>query len=585
MLIKTDWNLGLLYRGNDDPRIEKDMRQIERAVADFSCRFKGKNFTRSPQTLAVALRTFELLYDKTETAKPWWYFALKRDLNTSDNEVSARAVQLEQRLTKAKNQLVFFTLAIGKISKTKQNFFLCHQTLRPYWYWLKLVFLQARHQLSEPEETLVNLLTQTSYDLWIQSQEKLLNQQMVSYGTQTVPLSEAISRVADWPKDERRAWHGQINQVCKSISHFAEAEINAIYNYKKLLDERRRYKKPYSATILNYENQEREVERLVALVSKYFFVSWRFYKLQARLLGEAKITLADRAVKLGEIKKKFDWPTSVSLVRSALAAVNADYAQILDRFLVNGQLSVYPRTGKKAGAYCWGMGVWPSFLLLNHVDNMRSLETLAHEFGHALHTEQSKSQPPFYRGYSITTAEVASTFFEQLIQSELEKHLSAEEKIVLLHNRLIGDMASIFRQIACFNFESELHRRLRAVGQLGKEEIASLMVKHLQSYLGSAVAVTADDGYYFVYWSHLRRFFYVYTYAYGQLVSRALLAHWQADRGFSAAIDQFLSAGRSMSPAAIFKSIGLDPSKPAFFETGLKSIERDVIRLEKLTNH
>ncbi len=118
--------------------------------------------------------------------------------------------------------------------------------------------------------------------------------------------------------------------------------------------------------------------------------------------------------------------------------------------------------------------------------------------------------------------------------------------------------------------------------QLSKTEIAVLMNKHFKSYIGPSVDLSEDDGYFFVYWSHIRRFFYVYSYAYGQLISRALFEKWKKDSTYIEKIDQFLSAGRSMSPKDIFKKIGIDTSDPSFFETGLKAIDADITRLEKL---
>ena len=93
-----------------------------------------------------------------------------------------------------------------------------------------------------------------------------------------------------------------------------------------------------------------------------------------------------------------------------------------------------------------------------------------------------------------------------------------------------------------------------------------------------------SDGYFFVQWSHIRRFFYVYTYAYGDLVSKALYAKYKKDPAFIQKIKQFLSAGSSKSPYDIFKDIGIDTSDPKFFEDGIKEIEKDIIRLEKLTS-
>jgi oligoendopeptidase F len=300
-------------------------------------------------------------------------------------------------------------------------------------------------------------------------------------------------------------------------------------------------------------------------------------------LKEKKLSVSDRSVKIGEIKKKFDYETSVKVVGDVFEKVGPVYKNIFDKIVNNSQVDVYPKKGKTGGAYCSGGYEVPTIILLNHTDDLRSLETLAHEMGHAVHTEIAKGQPVLYQDYSYSTAEVASTFFEQVTLSEIEDQFTNEEKIILLHNKIMGDISTIFRQIACFNFELELHNRIRAEGQLSKEDMAKLLRKHLESYLGEAFNVTDDDGYYFVSWSHIRRFFYVYTYAYGQLISRALFENWKKDKKYAEKIEKFLSLGGSMTPEEIFKKVGINVKDPKFFESGLKSIEKDIEKLEKLT--
>lgn len=104
----------------------------------------------------------------------------------------------------------------------------------------------------------------------------------------------------------------------------------------------------------------------------------------------------------------------------------------------------------------------------------------------------------------------------------------------------------------------------------------------MMSYLGPKFKLTEADGYFFVYWSHIRRFFYVYTYALGYLTSSALYKRYKKDKEFLNRIEQFLSAGGSKSPVDIFKEIGIDISSPTFFQEGLESIEEDIKLLEKL---
>ncbi|MDO8590074.1 MAG: M3 family oligoendopeptidase [bacterium] len=582
MKIKTSWNLKLLYKSDKDPQIEKDLKAIETLCASFEKKYKGKQFTNTPQELLKILNESEKLNERIDSCGPSRYFHFKTDLDSSDSKSFAVSTKYGQRLTEAGNKIKFLGLEIAKVPTNKQRIFLNYPALKPYKYLLYQIFSNAKYNLSEGEEQLEDLLSQPGYGMWVDTQEKLLNRQAIKYKGKDLSVSKAIDSLSHMPKKDRRDIYGKINIVLKSISHMAEGELNAIYNFKKIMDKRRGYRKPYSATILGYENNEKAIETLISLVSKHFKISHRFYKLHAKLLGERKIKPADRNVNIGDIKTKFDFPKSVNMLRTALGNFDKEYSEIFDKFLENGQIDVYPKKGKTGGAYCSGHGQLPTFVLLNHVDTLKSFETLAHEMGHAIHTELSKSQPSRYRDYTIATAEVASTFFEQVVSEETEKLLSNKEQIILLHNRLLGDISTIFRQVACFNFELELHESIRRDGQVSKENIAKLMSKHLKSYLGDAVEVTDDDGYFYVCWSHIRRFFYVYTYAYGRLISRALYEKWKADHTYAKKIKTFLSAGGSMRPEDIFKSIGIDTSKNAFFEAGLKGVEKDIAKLEKL---
>jgi oligoendopeptidase F len=142
---------------------------------------------------------------------------------------------------------------------------------------------------------------------------------------------------------------------------------------------------------------------------------------------------------------------------------------------------------------------------------------------------------------------VASTLFENFAFEEVLKTLSEEEKVIALHDRIMDDVQTIFRQIALFNFEVEMHTIVKEKGALSREQLAALMNKHMKAYLGPVFELTEDDGYFFVYWSHIRRFFYVYSYAYGQIVSKALYKKYQEDPRYLKKIEEFLRAGESLS--------------------------------------
>ncbi len=341
-------------------------------------------------------------------------------------------------------------------------------------------------------------------------------------------------------------------------------------------------KNPYTSTILGYQNDEKAIINFVETVTKHFPISHRFYAVKAKLLKLKTLGYQDRAASVGATSKKYSFEEAGELITTAFERADPKFAEILQSYLKNGQIDVYSKKGKRGGAYCASDIGIPTFVLLNYVGSPDSVSTFAHEMGHAIHAEYSKKQSPIYERHTISVAEVASTLFENFAFDEMLQTLSEKEKVVALHDKIQDDVQTIFRQIAVFNFEVELHNLIRQKGALSKEEIANLMNKHMGSYLGPKFKLTELDGYFFVGWAHIRYFFYVYSYAYGQLISKALYNNYKKDKKYIEKIKQFLSAGDSKSPEDIFKEIGIDTSKPQFFIDGLKSIEEDIARLEKM---
>ena len=578
---KTDWNLRkLFYTSIKDPKIENDMKKSDRATEAFATKYRAdKSWLKEPKALAKALTAYERLYVESSSA-PILYASYRKELNADDKQAEALMNKLDERYTKNGNKLVFFMLELAKVPVSVQKRFLKSPELAKYNYFLKKLFENAKHDLSEKEEKILSLMSDVSHGRWVQAVENIVHTAEVSFGGKLIPVSEAIEKLRMLPKTKRHALHVSIMKVLRDIAPMAESELNAIIARKKITDELRGFEEPFDATIIGYENERKSVLAMVEAVSERFDIARRFYKTKAGLMGEKKLTYADRGARIGVIKKKISFEQATNIVRDAFYALHPRYAEIFERLLLNSQVDVYPKKGKSGGAFCSGAVSSPTMVLLNHVDDANSLMTLAHEMGHAIHTERSKKQQPMYQDYSTAVAETASTFFEQVAFDALTDLLSEKERLIVAHDHLQDDVATIFRQIALFNFERDLHNAVRSTGLVPKEEIAKLMNKHMSSYLGKSVSLTEDDGYFFVYWSHIRRFFYVYSYAYGKIISRALYARVKKDASYIEKVDAFLSAGGSASPEDIFATCGLDVRSQDFFKEGLMDIENDLVELE-----
>lgn len=582
--IKYEWNLKSLYTSENDIKLEKDILNIEIIFNKFSTKYdsKDKSYLNDSIQLLKALTEYENIY-KYSSPPSLVYLFYRRSLDGSNNSVNAKMSLYSDRYARIINSVKFFPLALGSIASDQQEEFLIDPSLKHYRFLLKNIFDDAKYYLSLAEEKILSLKRLPSRDMWVSHSEKLLNNVTANWKGKKLPLSELRNLIeVQTTQKLRDQLSNIISDGLRSVAPFAEGEINAIFTDKKIDDELRGYKTPYEETVREYQNDPLVVENLRKVVTDNFSISHRFYKIKSKILKLKKLRYFDRAAKFGKSKKKYSFEFSIDLLKDIFGSIDKKYSIILDSYVKNGQIDVKPKKDKEGGAYCSSNYLMQTFVLLNHSNTQRCFETLAHEMGHAFHGELSRIQGPIYSNYSYSLAETASTLFESIASEAIFNKLSDKEKIITLHDKINGDIATIFRQIACFNFELELHNVIREKGYVSKEEICTIHNKHMKAYLGPVFEMVPDDGLNFVSWGHIRRFFYVYSYAYGMLVSKALLRRYRADNSYWKSIEIFLSSGGKDTPENILKEIGIDLYKPDFFIEGLKEIENDIIKLEKL---
>ncbi|MDO8575171.1 MAG: M3 family metallopeptidase, partial [bacterium] len=435
---KIKWNLKQLYKDSKDPQIEMDIRAVEMAYDNFIMKYKDKDdYLKDENALQNAMKDYENMYKDLCIAKPYLYFAYRKDLNSKDADAEAKMNLIAERFTKNENRLIFFTNKLAKLSVENKEKFLKSEILKPYHYYLKVLFQHGDYMLSEPEEKILNLKAQPSHALWVQGLEKVASRLTVKWKGKDLPISEAVSMISSLPTKDRYKLDAEVIKVIKNVSDFAESEVNAVVIDKKIEDDLRGFKKAYSGTVIGYQNEEETVENLIKTVSDNYKIAHRFYTLKAKLLGLNKLKYCDRAAPVGKTSTQIKFKEAVDIIRKAFAKFNPTYSDTFDYFIKNKQIDVYPEIGKTGGAYCSSAQNMPTFVLLNYTNRLRDVTTMAHEMGHAIHAKLSfENQPTLYRDHTISTAEVASTLFENFVFDEILPTLPRKEQIVMLHDKI-----------------------------------------------------------------------------------------------------------------------------------------------------
>lgn len=586
--MQKNWNLKLLYRDINDKDIEKDIEESKHNVKLFVEKWEKNNeYLNSPKILSIALKEYEdLMTEYGICTKPSYYIFLSREIDQENPLLKAKENLLHSTCLELENSIQFFLINISKIPKEKQKQFLESPDLKIYTHFLLSSFNQAKYLLTDKEEKIFNLKSKTSYLNWVNMLSELLQKQSLKIlndeGKKKEVAYSEISKYLDSSKKEIREYAAeQFFNVNNRYAQIAEYEINSILENKKISDDYRNIPRADLPRLLSDDMELNTVDTLRSVVTDSFDISQRFYRLKAKLLKQDSLAYYERNVKVEDIKQEYSFEKSINIVKEVFNKLDKEFFDIVEMYESQGQYDVYPKRGKEGGAFCVGVGSkYPTYILLNHNGRLQDILTIAHESGHGIHTEYSNNQNHLNQGYSTACAEVASTFFEDFVLENVSENLSKKEKDLLLFKSLEEDVSTIFRQIACYNFELELHKQFRDKGFLSKEDISKIFTQEMSKYLGKSVLEDKHMQLGWIYWSHIRSFFYTYSYASGLLISKYLQNLVKEDIQNIKYVKDFFKAGDSKSPKEIFLDMGIDISKKEFWITGLESIEEKIGYLE-----
>ncbi|MDQ7053367.1 MAG: M3 family metallopeptidase [candidate division KSB1 bacterium] len=254
-----------------------------------------------------------------------------------------------------------------------------------------------------------------------------------------------------------------------------------------------------------------------------------------------------------------------------------EFAGLLEQAFSKRWIDAEVRPGKRGGAFCHG--VTPSthpYVLVNYVDNLDSVYTLAHELGHALHDVLAGEQQTLLTYHPpLVLAETASVFAEMLLTRKLlNMELDRETRMQILASKLEDFLGTISRQTMYTLFERDAHleggqRRLAA------DELCNMWIKRRNEMYGDVVDFLPEERW---FWSVIPHFihtrFYCYAYTFGALLVLALYHQYEQEgTAFLPKYRRLLSAGDSDWPEKLVADVGLDFRSESFWQAGFRVVD------------
>ena len=584
-----EWRLDDLFAGRDDPKIGE---RLAKAAADNDALVKLKgafvgaraNADRLGMLLAESIRLYE-----AATNGLWIvgaYASLSASVARDDPAWAKFEADIRGKSSAIAAESLFFTLELNELEEWEIEAALrASPAAARYRPWLRRVRLGRPHELSaDLERMLVDRGPAVAN--WTRLYDETLSRLVVASGRETMTLAEALNRLSDPDPKQRKAAAQGLARALEANAPVLGLSLNTVAMEKAVEDRWRKFDTPAASRHLANEVDAASVAAMEeAVVDAYPRLSHRYYALKAKLMGKRVLDHWDRNAPLDQAKPKtYSWSQAKGMVLEAFSGLTPVFADHARTFFDHPWIDARPRSGKSSGAYSHPVtsDAHP-YVFLNYMGERRDVLTLAHELGHAVHQTLAAPLGTLLADTPLTLAETASIFGEGLVFERLLAEATPADRRALLAGKIEDGLNTVVRQIAFHRFETKFHAA-RAESEVSANQIAEIWLQVMGESLGPAVKLNAGYEYYWAYVSHfVHAPFYVYAYAFGNLLVEALMAARERDPvAFTPLYEQLLAAGGTKTYVEALAPFGLDPRQKSFWAAGCLRLERLVDEFERL---
>jgi oligoendopeptidase F len=585
---KVHWNLGDLYSGMDDPRIEATLAAQKGRCEEFAKKYRGRINSRnlSAETLAAAVAEYESIAQ--ESSKPSNYAGLMFATSSDNPSVGAFMQKIREKDTELNVILMFFELELLAADEAVISNLLRDEKLAKYRHYIITARAFRDHQLSEAEEKIVEELANTGGRAFSRLFSEITSNAKFKVekadGTiEELTQSEVLARAKDADREVRRRAAEGFAKGLRENNRVLTFIFNTLLQNKATQDRLRKYKTPQQSRHLSNELDDQTVETVVGAVEKNAEMVARYYRVKREILKLPELMHYDRYAPLFKAEEKIGWEDARGIVLEAFGECSPTLRERAGEFFSGQWIDAEVRPGKRGGAFC--SYITPDlhpYVMVNYLGKLDDVMTLAHELGHGVHASLSRGESYFNFHGTLPLAELASTFGEMLVFEKLQKRAALKDRLALYADKIEGAFATIFRQAVMYRFEQDIHGHRREKGELTPDQFGEYWQKRIQSMFGNSVKLGDDHK---LYWSYIPHFigspFYVYAYSFGELLVMALFEQYkQKGASFANEYVSLLKKGGSQSPQELMGSVGIDIKDPTFWQGGLNVLGGMVERFE-----
>lgn len=590
------WKLTDLVKDPSGDEFRRFLVSVETIVKQFEAKRKDLNPDISVADFENLVHSIEDISEKVSIARG--YAHLRYYADTSSNEAAALATKMEKLASDIGNRLLFFDLWFKKeIDQTNAQRLI--DSVQPvYREYLRHKRLLAEYALTEPEEKIINTMDVTGIRALVKIYDRMTSDfeftMDIKKGKKIISKifrtkEKMISLTRSPRSEEREAAYKALWQVYRKHSGvLGEIYRNIVIQWRDEGISMRGYKSPMSIRNIANDLDDTTVEALLAVCRRNSAIFQEYFREKAKMIGIKKLRRYDLYAPLSSKaadQKRFTYGKAVDTVLKTFEDFDPQFRRFAERVFDEQHVDSAIRKGKRGGAFCHTISprITP-YVLLNFDGKARDVSTLAHEFGHAIHSMAAADKPIIVSDAPLPLAETASVFAEMLLNDKLAEKMSNKERRLLLAEQIDDMYATIMRQAYFTLFEVQAHS---AIGERNAtiDEISEIYLNNLKEQFSNSLTITPDFQWEWLYIPHFYHTpFYCYAYSFGNLLVLSLYQQYKLEgkSAFAPKYFNILSAGGSRKPEELLKDSGIDISREEFWQNGFDYVAEKVRQLKEL---
>lgn len=587
------WDLSSLVKNPASDEFKQYLASIEILVKAFEAKRQSLRAEMPAAEFESMIRDIEHISEKLSIAVGFAH--LRYYANTASNEASALVTRMDKMSADAANRLLFFDLWFKKQVDDANASRLIEGVSPVYREHLRHERLLARYSLSEPEERIINTLDVTGANALVKIYDKMTSafefQMKLKRGKKVIIRNfdnreklTSLVRSAN-PAEREAAYKALFAVYRKNSGVLGEVYQNIVVRWRDEGMSMRGYNSPISIRNVGNDLDDATVDALLAACRKNSSIFQEYFMEKAKLLGVKRVRRYDLYAPIStKSGKKFTYGKAVSTVLDTFGSFDPEVRRLAERVFQEHHVDSEIRKAKRGGAFCHTVSpkITP-YVLLNFDGRSRDVSTIAHEFGHAIHSMLACDLPLTVAHAPLPLAETASVFAEMLLNERLMQTLPSAERRLLLAEQIDDMYATIMRQAYFTLFENDAHR---AIGEQDAtiDQVSKIYHDNLSEQFGSSVNVADEFQWEWINIPHFYHApFYCYAYSFGNLLVLSLYRRFKLEgKSFVPKYLDILAAGGSRKPEELLMDAGFDISREEFWQQGFDLVREKIQQLKGL---